>query len=83
MARFVSAGEPPNAGEPPLSPARREEMLRLIDAHRPSRLAKLPDGFNRRVGATHVAGKYHFTTKPFLLEGAARLLELGTRLGKF
>ncbi|MBK9139666.1 MAG: hypothetical protein IPM17_13030 [Verrucomicrobia bacterium] len=35
------------------------------------------------MGATHVAGKYHFTKKPFLLEGAEKLLELGTRLGKF
>ncbi len=58
-------------------------MRRLIEAHRPSRLAKLPESFSRRVGATHVAGKYHFTDRPFLLEGAARLLELGTRLGKF
>ncbi len=54
-----------------------------IDSHRPSRLAKLPPDFNARVGATHVAGKYHFTKKPFLIEGADKLLELGTRLGKF
>jgi hypothetical protein len=54
-----------------------------VDAHRPSRLTKLPADFKARVGATHVAGKYHFTTKPFLIEGAERLLELGTRLGKF
>lgn len=54
-----------------------------IEKHRPSRLAKLPSDFNARVGATHVAGKYHFTNKPFLIEGAERLLELGTRLGKF
>jgi hypothetical protein len=54
-----------------------------IDAHRPSRMAKLPADFNARVGATHVAGKYHFTNKPFLLEGAERLIEMGTRLGKF
>lgn len=54
-----------------------------IDAHRPSRLTKLPADFNARVGATHVAGKYHFTTKPFLVEGAEKLIELGTRLGKF
>jgi len=35
------------------------------------------------VGAAHVAGKYHLTAKPFLIEGAEKLLELGTRLGKF
>jgi hypothetical protein len=54
-----------------------------IYAHRPSRLAALPRDFRDRVGATHVAGKYHFTRKPYLIEGAERLLELGTRLGKF
>lgn len=54
-----------------------------IEAHRPSRLAKLPSDFNARVGATHVAGRYHFTNKPYLIEGAEKLLELGTRLGKF
>ena len=83
LARLVRAAEDIRAGEPALAPERREELRRLIAAHRPSRLARLPEGFRRRVGAAHVAGKYHFTTQPFLLEGAARLLELGTRLGKF
>ena len=36
-----------------------------------------------RVGAAHVAGRYHLGSKPFLLEGAEKLLELGTRVGKF
>jgi hypothetical protein len=79
----LRSADRPEAGEPPLSPERKEEMLRLIAANRPSRLARLPVGFNRRVGATHVAGKYHLTGKPFLIEGADKLLELGTRLGKF
>jgi hypothetical protein len=60
-----------------------ERIRRLIDAHRPSRLRRLPRDFNARVGATHVGGKYHLTNQPFLLEGAEKLLELGTRLGKF
>jgi hypothetical protein len=59
------------------------ELLERINANRPSRLARLPADFNDRVGATHVAGKYHLTDKPFLIEGAEKLLELGTRLGKF
>lgn len=71
------------AEAPSLSPQEREKITALIAAHRPSRLATLPRDFNRRVGASHVAGKYHLTTKPFLLEGADKLLELGTRLGKF
>ena len=53
-----------------------------IDAHRPSQMLRLPPDFCGRVGATHVAGKYHLTQKPFLIEGAEKLLELGTQLGK-
>jgi len=68
-------------------PAARSEadakIQKLIDAHRPSRLKKLPHDFDGRVGASHVAGRYHLTNKPFLIEGAEKLLELGTRLGKF
>ena len=60
-----------------------EEIRRLIETHRPSRLKKLPRGFNARVGAAHVAGRYHLTEKPFLIEGAEKLIELGSRLGKF
>jgi len=60
-----------------------QKIQRLIDAHRPSRLKKLPRDFNARVGASHVAGRYHLTSKPFLIEGAEKLLELGSRLGKF
>lgn len=66
--------------EPALDDAAVRE---LIDTHRPSRLQRLPVDFNERVGATHVAGRYHLTGEPFLLEGARKLLTLGTRLGKF
>jgi len=81
-----AAGLAPLAGpvlaESEEAPADRE-VLRLIQQHRPSQLAKLPSDFRERVGSAHVAGKYHLTTKPFLLEGAEKLLELGTRIGKF
>lgn len=65
-------------------PAEDDDAIReRIEAHRPSQLQVLPPDFNDRVGATHVAGKYHLTDEPFLLEGARKLLALGTRLGKF
>lgn len=61
-----------------------EEQLRArLAAARPSQLAKLPADFNARFGSAHVNGKYCLTEKPFLIEGAERLLALGTRLGKF
>ncbi len=34
------------------------------------------------VGSTHVAGRYNFTDKDFLNEGADALLELGSRVIK-
>lgn len=81
LGRATAAKKP--AAPPPDSLPNRDEVLHLIESHRPSRLQKLPSGFRDRVGATHVAGNYHLTQKPFLLEGAEKLLELGTRLGKF
>ena len=63
--------------------AEDEKIQQLIDAHRPSRCQKLRRDFNARVGAAHVAGKYYLTSKPFLIEGAEKLLALGSRLGKF
>lgn len=60
-----------------------ERITALIESHRPARLARLPAGLRESVGAAHVAGKYCLTTKPFLIEGAEKLIELGSRLGKF
>ena len=75
------AGSDPRT--PALDPAHDPALRRLVEEHQPSRLAAMPADFNARVGATHVAGKYHLTSKPFLVEGAEKLIELGTRLGKF
>jgi len=60
-----------------------DAIRQLIERNRPGRMAVMPPQFCARVGATHVAGKYHLTSKPFLLEGAEKLLDLGTKLGKF
>jgi hypothetical protein len=59
------------------------EIRETINKHRPSLLKELPPDFNDRHGTTHSDGKYHFTDKPFLIEGAEKILGLGTRLGKF
>lgn len=67
------------AARPEADPA----LAQRIAEQRPSRQTRLPADFNSRVGATHVAGKYHLTAKPFLVEGAEKLIELGTRVGKF
>lgn len=72
-------------GAEPVTPVGPEDsqILANIEAHRPGRLARLPADFNARFGATHSDGKYYLTDKPFLIEGAEKLLHLGTRLGKF
>ncbi len=60
-----------------------DETLSKIDEFRPSKKQRLQRELIRRIGSTHVAGKYHLTNKPFLIEGAEKLLSLGTKLGKF
>lgn len=67
----------------PLAGPSEDELRKRIEEQRPSRLGSKLSGMRDRVGAAHVAGRYHLTDKPFLLEGAAKLLELGTRVGKF
>ncbi|MDG3007779.1 hypothetical protein [Paludisphaera mucosa] len=79
VAIAATARPPDLDGLPELAPGLRARL----DACRPSRLEKLPAGFRDRVGASHVKGLYHLTDRPFLVEGAERLIALGTRLGKF
>ncbi len=69
-----------NAAE---SKAEDAALLARIEKSRPGRGATLPADFNARYGSTHVAGRYCLTKKPFLIEGAERLIQFGTRLGKF
>lgn len=84
LALHLSAAVPPAAAKRTGSQTDADAKLReLVDAHRPTRLKRLPADFTARVGAAHVAGKYCLTAQPFLLEGAQKLLALGTRLGKF
>jgi hypothetical protein len=54
-----------------------------IDSHRPSIKSYPPTELRQRIGTTLVHGKYHLSQQPVLLEGAAKMIEMGTRLGKF
>jgi len=60
-----------------------DEILARIQSSKPSNQQRLSKVLTQRIGSTHVAGKYYLTTKPFLIEGAEKLLSLGTKLGKF
>lgn len=49
----------------------------VIAAARPLRGGPLPADLPRRLATAHVSGRYHFTDKPFLIEGAERVRALG------
>ncbi len=48
-----------------------------VERARPLRGGPLPSDFSDRLGATHYAGKYCLTEKPFLLEGCEALRDFG------
>jgi len=52
-------------------------ILSLIERNKPANGARIPVNIRDILGATHVGGKYYFTDKPYLVEGCARLNELG------
>jgi hypothetical protein len=78
-ARAAAAGK--NAPAPALAP--RDEILKRIAGARPLRGGPVPADLARRLGTAHVSGRYHFTDKPFLIEGAERVLSLGLGCVKF
>jgi hypothetical protein len=66
---------------PVLTPAAAIEKRVL--AARPSRGGRIPADFAKRFGATHYDGRYHFTGKPYLVEGAEKMHQLGMGVAKF
>ena len=53
------------------------KILAHIKKYQPLQGASIPKDFKNRIGATHVAGKYFFTGKPYLIEGSEKMLEMG------
>jgi hypothetical protein len=72
---------PASASAPALTP--RDEILKRIAGARPLKGGPVPADLARRLGTAHVSGRYHFTDKPFLIEGAERVLSLGLGGVKF
>lgn len=54
-----------------------EEIIQVVNSHRPSHGYTIPEDIKYRIGATHVDGKYFLTDKPFIIEGAEKLSDLG------
>jgi hypothetical protein len=63
------------AAVPRLTPP--SEILERVNAARPLRGGPVPSDIARRLGVAHVSGRYHFTSEPFLIEGAKRARQLG------
>lgn len=59
-----------------LSPS-NNEIIKMIEKHRPLNGAKIPHDISNRLGSTHVGGKYYFTDEPYIIEGARKLSEMG------
>jgi len=54
-----------------------QQILDLIQKHRPSKGGPLPKDLKDRLGATHMDGQYYFTSEPYIIEGAKKMNELG------
>jgi hypothetical protein len=64
-----------------LTPAKEiEERVRQA---RPLFGGRIPRDLARRLGTTHYDGHYHLTNRPFIIEGAEKIHELGMNVGKF
>ena len=72
--------ESPSQSGIPLTP--KEKIMEQVAKHRPSQGGTIPSDLKHKLGATHVAGKYHLTNEPFLIEGAKKLLEFGSNICK-
>lgn len=79
-ARPVASATPPVPG---LVLTPRAEVLERARAARPLSAGPIPRDLRDRLGIAHAGPKYHFTTKPILVEGAERILSCGVRVGKF
>lgn len=69
----------PLAAEKPAT----DSALEAMAAFRPSLHPERSEQYRDLIGTTLVRGQYYLTPKPNLIEGAEKMLELGTRVGKF
>jgi hypothetical protein len=64
-----------------LTPA--SEIEARVRAARPLSGGKIPADLAKRLGVTHYDGRYFFTNKPYLVEGAGKIHQLGMGVAKF
>ena len=63
--------------KPDQLPTSDAAIIERINQFRPLRNAPIPKQIHRKLGATHVAGKYFFSDEPYLMEGCMALYKLG------
>ena len=73
-------GEPSDGSDIPLTSS--DIIMDQVKKHRPFTEGTIPADLADRLGVTHVDGKYHLTQEPFLVEGAKKILEFGSRVCK-
>ena len=54
-----------------------KEILSIINEHKPTNKYPVPTDMYKRLGATHVGGKYYFTKEPYIIEGCQKMQEMG------
>jgi hypothetical protein len=59
-----------------------QEIIRVINAHRPLLGATVPKNIKSKLGASHVDGKYYLTKQPFIIEGAQQMEDMGLGVAK-
>jgi hypothetical protein len=64
-----------------LTPA--AEIEERVRRARPLLGGTIPSDLANRLGTTHYDGHYHLTNKPFIIEGAEKIHELGMNVAKF
>lgn len=60
-----------------------QEIRARVEAARPLRGGVVPVDLKDRLGVTHYDGHYHLTDKPFLVEGAEAIHNIGMNVAKF
>ena len=71
------------AGESEVKLTVAAEIEERVRKARPLLGGVIPHDLADRLGTTHYDGHYHLTDKPFIVEGAEKIHELGMNVGKF
>lgn len=81
LCYFSTTGQSQHSDQP-VAEMSDAQILALIEARQPLKGAPIPANIKDQLGTTHVAGKYYFTSQPYLIEGCKKILVMGYRVVK-